>query len=133
MGEIRFIPTKTLSEYERDIILRTLVYYKGNRTRSAWSLGISLRCIRMKVGAYRDQGFDVPLPPKPKFYYRNAKKLYRRWQISDEAIMKNICISGGTIKDVALQTGFSLSKIESEAKLRGYEFGNTSNQRVAGA
>jgi Bacterial regulatory protein, Fis family len=51
-----------LCDLERDHILRTLAECRGNRTRAAKLLGISLRCLRMKLAGYAEAGYDVPAP-----------------------------------------------------------------------
>ena len=47
---------------ERELILQTLRYNQGNRTRTADLLGISIRSLRDKIRHYRDQGQSVPEP-----------------------------------------------------------------------
>jgi two-component system response regulator AtoC len=44
---------KTLAEIEKEHILSTLEYCSNNKTRAAEHLGISLRTLRNKLGAYR--------------------------------------------------------------------------------
>jgi DNA-binding NtrC family response regulator len=48
-----------LSDAEREHILKTLKENHGNRTKSAFALGISVRCLRMKLKLYRDQNIEV--------------------------------------------------------------------------
>lgn len=50
-------PMGTVSDMERELILRTLEGLNGNRTRAAEVLGISLRTLRNKLKLYRDTGF----------------------------------------------------------------------------
>jgi DNA-binding NtrC family response regulator len=52
----------TLAHIEREFILQTLRFHRGNRTRAADLLGISIRSLRNKIRDYRNQGEDVPLP-----------------------------------------------------------------------
>ena len=52
----------TLATVEREIILETLRYHRGNRTYAANVLGISVRSLRNKIRAYGDQGEKVPAP-----------------------------------------------------------------------
>jgi DNA-binding NtrC family response regulator len=52
----------TLATVEREIILQTLRYHRGNRTYAANVLGISVRSLRNKIRAYGDQGENVPAP-----------------------------------------------------------------------
>jgi DNA-binding NtrC family response regulator len=49
-----------ISAIERELIIQTLESYKGNRTRSAKMLGISIRSLRDKIRCYRNQGVAVP-------------------------------------------------------------------------
>jgi DNA-binding NtrC family response regulator len=51
-----------LAEIERELILHTLTRHRGNRTRAAGVLGISLRTLRNKIRQYRAQGLAVPEP-----------------------------------------------------------------------
>ena len=46
----------TLAEVEREHILETLTCCKGNRTRAAKVLDISLRCLRMKLRQFEQPG-----------------------------------------------------------------------------
>lgn len=52
----------TLAEVERNHILGTLLYCHGNRTHAASLLGISLRCLRIKLHDYAQSGYDVCKP-----------------------------------------------------------------------
>ena len=52
----------TFAEVERDLILATLRETGGNRTHAANMLGISIRTLRNKIGAYSVEGHDVPQP-----------------------------------------------------------------------
>ena len=51
-----------VADVERHLILATLRQTDGNRTRAAGILGISVRTIRNKLGAYARDGIDVPRP-----------------------------------------------------------------------
>jgi DNA-binding NtrC family response regulator len=55
----------TLARIEREYILQTLRYNKGNRTRSANVLGISIRSLRDRLRIYRSLGESVPEPGSP--------------------------------------------------------------------
>jgi len=44
-----------IEEYEREVILRRLAYFKGNRTRTAADLGISLRNLQYKLERYGEK------------------------------------------------------------------------------
>ena len=54
-----------LSTIERELILQTLRYHQGNRTRTANVLGISVRSLRDRIRKYREMGADVPPPELP--------------------------------------------------------------------
>jgi DNA-binding NtrC family response regulator len=51
-----------LAVVEREFILQTLRSHRGNRTRAADWLGISIRSLRDRIRNYRSQGEDVPVP-----------------------------------------------------------------------
>ena len=61
MAEIFF--RQTVEEVEREHILLTLHHCRGNRTRAAKALGISLRGLRLKIRSYKAAGLYVPEPP----------------------------------------------------------------------
>ena len=45
---------RSISEMEKELILSTLDYYKGNRTHAADVLGISIRTLRNKLKEYNE-------------------------------------------------------------------------------
>jgi DNA-binding NtrC family response regulator len=45
---------------EREVIIGTLRATNGNRTRTAFMLGLSIRALRNKINLYSAQGIDVP-------------------------------------------------------------------------
>jgi len=51
-----------VADVERHLILATLRQTDGNRTRAAGILGISVRTMRNKLGAYAREGIDIPQP-----------------------------------------------------------------------
>ena len=51
---------QTLADVERQHILDTLKHCENNRTHAAKILGISIRCLRIKLHKYAQEGFDVP-------------------------------------------------------------------------
>jgi two-component system, response regulator FlrC len=53
---------QSLASIEREFILQTLRFHRGNRTRAADLLGISIRSLRNKIRDYRNDGEDVPAP-----------------------------------------------------------------------
>lgn len=52
----------TVADAERSLILGTLEEMRGNRTRAAERLGISIRTLRNKLTLYRSEGIDVVDP-----------------------------------------------------------------------
>jgi DNA-binding protein Fis len=61
---------RTLAEVERSLILETLRHCRGNRTRAATILGISIRTLRNKLNAYAADG--APIPPAGGLAIRGA-------------------------------------------------------------
>jgi DNA-binding NtrC family response regulator len=53
----------TVEEIERELVLHTLAYHRGSRTRAASVLGISIRSLRNKINEYLALGITVPTPP----------------------------------------------------------------------
>lgn len=51
---------RTLDEMERMTIMEVIAHFQGNRTKTAQTLGISLRNLRLKLARYRALGFHVP-------------------------------------------------------------------------
>jgi two-component system response regulator FlrC len=51
-----------LAVIECELILQTLIRHRGNRTRAAEVLGISVRSLRDRIRTYRHQGECVPEP-----------------------------------------------------------------------
>jgi two-component system response regulator FlrC len=58
---------QTLAEIERNHILETLKLCGNNRTRAAKVLDISIRCLRIKLHNYAEEGFEVPPPSHEPF------------------------------------------------------------------
>ena len=46
---------RTLKEHEREIVLRALEEYNGNKTKTAESLGVSLRWLHYKLTEWREK------------------------------------------------------------------------------
>jgi two-component system response regulator FlrC len=67
MGEMPSLPKPVLSlaEVERRHILQTLALCKYNRTHAATLLGISIRCLRLKLHEYNLSDL-IHEPPPPK-------------------------------------------------------------------
>jgi DNA-binding NtrC family response regulator len=59
-GASGFDTDMTLKDMERELILRKLERTRGNRTRAASELGISVRTLRNKLNLYTDQGVEIP-------------------------------------------------------------------------
>ena len=51
-GKKGALPTGTIYEMEKDLILQTLEEFNGNKTKAADSLGISIRTLRNKLNEY---------------------------------------------------------------------------------
>ena len=62
-GSREGVGIKTIRQAEQELILQTLEQTKGNRSRAARLLGISLRKLRYRLKDYREAGFEPP-PPK---------------------------------------------------------------------
>jgi DNA-binding NtrC family response regulator len=63
----------TLAEVVRTHIIRTLAHCGGNRTHTAKTLNISLRCLRNKLREYAGAGIEVTQAQKQK----SAGKIHR--------------------------------------------------------
>jgi DNA-binding NtrC family response regulator len=61
----RWLIGSAIRDIEEDLILETLASYKGNRTASARSLGMSIRTLRNKILQYSSKGEAVPRHEKP--------------------------------------------------------------------
>ena len=59
-GAVEGLVGRTIADVERDMIINTLEHCLGNRTHAANILGISIRTLRNKLNAYKDDGVDVP-------------------------------------------------------------------------
>ena len=55
----------TVEEVERELVLHTLAYCNGSRTRAATLLKISIRTLRNKINEYDALGIPVPAPAQP--------------------------------------------------------------------
>ena len=62
----------TVAEIERELIIKTLDHFEGNRTRASAALGISVRCLRDKIHQFKAQGIDIREPhPGPLHQPKN--------------------------------------------------------------
>ncbi|HOO81752.1 MAG TPA: sigma-54 dependent transcriptional regulator [Alphaproteobacteria bacterium] len=59
-GGVDTLVGRTIADVERDMIINTLEHCLGNRTHAANILGISIRTLRNKLNAYKDEGVAVP-------------------------------------------------------------------------
>jgi two-component system response regulator FlrC len=50
---------KSIAEVERDLILNTLKKHRGNRTKTAEVLGITVRTLRNKLNEFKKEGIDI--------------------------------------------------------------------------
>lgn len=55
------VPPGSVKDMETKLILDALRAVRGNRTRAAAMLGITVRTLRNKLKEYRDMGLDVPI------------------------------------------------------------------------
>jgi len=67
-ANIKCLVGHTLARVECELILQTLESHQGNRTNSATLLGMSVRCMRNKIRAYKRRGENVP---DPQLAFRN--------------------------------------------------------------
>ena len=59
---ISWLVGHTVGEIECELILHTLAYHNGSRTRAAGILGISIRTLRNKIHEYESLGIAVSTP-----------------------------------------------------------------------
>jgi len=56
----RALVGRRLAEVERDLILDTLRFCLGNRTRAAKMLGVSIRTMRNRLKEFASDGLSIP-------------------------------------------------------------------------
>ena len=59
----------TVEDVERELVVQTLAYHGGSRTRAARDLKISIRTLRNKIKEYESLGVAVSAPgdhPQPR-------------------------------------------------------------------
>lgn len=52
---INWQPGLTLEDIEKEVILKALSFYHGNKTRTAEALGVAIRTIDNKLARYRGE------------------------------------------------------------------------------
>ena len=62
----------TVEDVERELIVRTLAYRRGSRTRAARDLKISIRTLRNKIREYESFGVSVT-PPADSLHQRCSR------------------------------------------------------------
>lgn len=70
---INWQPGLTLDEIEKEVILKALNFYHGNKTRTAEALGIAIRTIDNKLARYRGEVSNDGVEEE----FENKKKLKR--------------------------------------------------------
>lgn len=70
-----FLPQddETLEEIERRLIRRRLRLFRGNRTRTAQSLGLTVRTIRNWINRW---DIDIPVERNPRTFEARLRRLY---------------------------------------------------------
>ena len=66
---VSWLVGQTVEDVERELVVRTLAHHRGNRTRAARDLKISIRTLRNKIKEYESSGVVVPAPgdhPHPR-------------------------------------------------------------------
>lgn len=62
-------PGRTLDDIEKEVILKALGFYQGNKTHTARSLGIAIRTLDNKLAKYNGMPIEeepvVASPPPP--------------------------------------------------------------------
>jgi len=61
---VRSLVGSAIAEVERELIVETLRRTRGNRTRAASMLGISIRTLRNKIREYQASGVAVTQPAR---------------------------------------------------------------------
>ena len=56
-AEDEIVVIKSLADSEREIIIKTLLHFNGNRTQTARALKIGIRTIQRKIKTY---GLEIP-------------------------------------------------------------------------
>ena len=63
---INWQPGITLEEIEKEVILKALSFYHGNKTHTAHALGISIRTIQNKLAIYNGEALPEKESKKQK-------------------------------------------------------------------
>lgn len=71
---INWQPGITLDDIEKEVILKALSFYHGNKTRTAEALGIAIRTIDNKLAKYRgDVNNEDLFEPEEDIAYKQKK------------------------------------------------------------
>jgi len=81
---------ETLSEIAREAILWTLSQHNWHRSRTAHTLGISVRCLRNKIHEYKDDGWLIPESPDKRILIIPKPLKLKRQFSSEQLIQKDI-------------------------------------------
>jgi len=58
-GAVETLAGKPLADIEKQVILRTLVQFRGHRLKTASALGIGVRTLGMKIKKWREEGEPI--------------------------------------------------------------------------
>jgi len=59
MGAVETLAGKPLADIEKQVILKTLVQFRGHRIKTATALGIGVRTLGMKIKKWREEGEPI--------------------------------------------------------------------------
>ena len=58
-GAVETLAGKPLADIEKQVILRTLVQFRGHRLKTASALGIGVRTLGMKIKKWKEEGVPI--------------------------------------------------------------------------